>query len=396
MLGVYLHIPFCEKKCSYCDFYSLEDTSRKDSFVPLLIREVELRAARVRRTHADTVFFGGGTPSLLSANQIRDILLAVDKHIGIAEGAEITMECNPETVSAESLQGYRSAGVNRLSFGVQSFHDDELHFLDRIHDAKTPQRAVAMARSAGFDNINIDLMFALPGTSPDKWEYTLRTALSLGTEHISAYSLIFEPGTPLAARHLKGLVQPVDEDVDADLYERTMEILAEAGYGQYEISNWSREGRQCRHNLIYWHGHDHYAFGPSAHGMVGGLRWMNVRNLTRWGDRLQAGQMPTGTLEQLRAADLLLEYVFTSLRADGIDADLCLGRFGFVLEDLLPSIEASLAAGYLEYRSRRLSLTRKGRPVCDTLSADIIVALELMLGADWQSAPASSSEALAE
>ena len=248
--GIYIHIPFCLRKCPYCDFYSIAagDGSLRSRFVKALIKEIETAGKKYGKNSdspmtADTIYFGGGTPSLLEPEQIRAVLGAVRDSFALAKDAEISLECNPATADEEKLKDLRRAGVNRLSIGGQSFDDEVLKTLERLHSARDNIRTVELGRKAGFDNISLDLMFAIPGQTEEKWEETLKQALSLNPQHISFYSLEFMEGTPFTRRMEKGLITETDAEADRRMYERGLEILAEAGFSQYEISNAAR-GRE--------------------------------------------------------------------------------------------------------------------------------------------------------
>jgi oxygen-independent coproporphyrinogen-3 oxidase len=377
-LGVYVHIPFCEKKCIYCDFYSLETTHHIAQFVDTLIAEIELRARLTPLPHtAHTLFFGGGTPSLLSSPQMERIFSALHTVINFSDTTEITMECNPGTITHESLSAYRSLGFNRLSFGVQSFFADDLHFLSRIHTPDQAEKAISIARSAGFDNVNLDLMFALPHQTFERWDKNLQTALSLGTDHISAYSLIFEEGTPLNAMKLKGKVRPADEDLDARLYAHTMAVLAENGYEQYEVSNFAKPGKECRHNMVYWEGEEYVSFGPSAHGYLHGERYGNVRSLKRYTDDVHRGILPAVKQETLGTQERMTERLFLELRSKGIRVHEFLRDFHCNPHTLLQPIIDKYADKLLfRFPENRIALTSAGYAVCDELTTEILVAVE--------------------
>ncbi len=386
MRGLYLHIPFCSKKCIYCDFYSLETTHLMNAFVQTLLQEIELRAPLLTdaQRHFDTVFFGGGTPSLLSVEQMEQILSTLQRHFSFEGGAEWTMECNPGTVTVESLAGYRAAGMNRLSFGVQSFFENDLAFLSRIHSKSEAVEAVEAARKAGFDNVNIDLMFALPNQTFERWQANLETAVRLETEHISAYSLIFEEGTPLNAMKLRGEVRQSDEDDDAQMYEWTMEFLANNSYTQYEVSNFARTGRECRHNCIYWQGDEYLAFGPSAHGYVGGERYWNARSLKRYTDMVAANMLPITNSEVLSEKERMFERAFLELRSKGIRLAEFQRDFGISLKTVMqPLFTKYEGENLLHIQKNRISLTPRGYVLCDAISADVITALEHHTGAAW-------------
>ncbi|MCC6846510.1 MAG: radical SAM family heme chaperone HemW [Bacteroidetes bacterium] len=386
MFGIYIHIPFCEKKCSYCDFYSIERVERVDAFAENLIREISLRGESGSRFPAATsVFFGGGTPSLLPPKYITRIFDALFRNFSISDDVEITMECNPGTITLESLRGYRSAGVNRLSFGVQSFHEAELEFLDRIHSPDEAREAVRLARSAGFDNVNIDLMFALPPQTLESWHETLRSAVALEIEHISAYSLIYEEGTPLFARLSRGQVRCTDEETDARMYAEAINYLDKNGFKQYEVSNFARSGRECRHNLTYWNGEEYLAFGPSAHGCIDKTRYWNYRNLALYNKSIDSGKLPIANSETLSLTERMFERAFLEIRAQGIRLDDFHKDFGIdVLSALGNDLQIWIKNGLLYVCAGRLSLASAGYSVCDELTTRIIAILETAAGKIWE------------
>lgn len=376
MQGIYLHIPFCERKCTYCDFYSIESTGLIDTFVDRLLREITIRG-RVTERPATSVFFGGGTPSLLRPDHLARIVKALHDVHTIADDAEWTMECNPGTVSLESLTAYRSLGIDRLSFGVQSFVPEELAFLHRIHSPEQADEAMFLARAAGFTNVNMDLMFALPPQTPESLELSLSRMLALKPDHISAYSLVYEHGTPLYAQLQKGLVQPHPEEEDAAMYAHAMERLTSAGYEQYEVSNFALAGHRCRHNLTYWHGDDYVSYGPSAHGYIDGERYWNHRSLTSWSEKVDADIPPNANTERLGPAERLVELAFLQLRADGLDRRVFTSTFGVDLADALrPDLGYWLDAGFVIMDEERITLTSAGYQVCDEITLKVVAALE--------------------
>ncbi|NQW30084.1 MAG: radical SAM family heme chaperone HemW [Ignavibacteria bacterium] len=395
MNGLYLHVPFCEKKCTYCDFYSIESTGLIDRFVQTLCKEIEIRCASltVPRTentngipsqigktlvpfHANTIFFGGGTPSLLSGTQLEKIISTLKDHVDIDPNAEWTMECNPGTISEKSLSDYRAAGINRVSFGIQSFAQPELDFLTRIHSIQEALDAIPTARAAGFTNINADLMFALPPQTVASLEHSLQTLIDLQPDHISAYSLVYEPGTPLHAQLGKGLVVPHNEEFDAEMYHIVMHTLQQAGYEQYEVSNFARPGKQCAHNLMYWHGHDYLAFGPSAHGLVNTERYWNHRSLSTWQAKVDAGELPQANTENLSHNEQAIEYAFLHVRSDGLPFSTFQQRFGLDLQTMLqPHLQHWIDADFVTINNGVLRLTFEGYRVCDEISLKIIQSI---------------------
>jgi oxygen-independent coproporphyrinogen-3 oxidase len=383
--GLYVHIPFCEHKCIYCDFYSIapQDASRSTDeligrFLASLRTEIALRAQEERfRVPYETIFFGGGTPSLLSPSSIEQVLTLLADSFRIENGAEITLETNPGTVDLSKLRAFRSAGVNRLSVGVQSFHDDELRFLSRIHSAREAKECLRDACKAGFDNVSLDLIFALPQQTKERWVSNLRQAVELGPKHLSCYSLIVEPNTPLWRMVESRQVSLLDVEEDARLYEHTMEYLAACGYEQYEVSNFARPGYASRHNTNYWNHTNYLGFGPSAHSFWSSSafgsdarRWWNIANVAGYSERLERGSMPVAGEEQLTIEQLVREEILLGLRSDGIDVagfrkrydrDLLVSRRSQI-DSLIDSEMATLERG-------KLRLTVKGYLVCDEISA---------------------------
>lgn len=387
MRGLYLHIPFCEKKCIYCDFYSLETTNLIEEFVETLLTEIDLRAAQMQgfQGEFDTIFFGGGTPSLLTVEQMSRILTRLHKHFRIAAGAEQTMECNPGTITPETLRGYRGLGLNRLSYGVQSFFAEDLTFLSRIHTSSEAEDAVKLSRDAGFENVNLDLMFALPNQSFERWQANLETALRLETNHISAYSLIFEPGTPLNAMLREGRVRKQDEERDAEMYDYAIHLLAEHGYEQYEVSNFAKGGKVCLHNCIYWQGDEYLSFGPSAHGYWNGVRYWNARSLKRYTDSVRSGTLPVANSEKLTPKDQMFERAFLELRARGIRKQAFMRDFGISIDTALaPLVKEFTRDGLLLNSEDRIKCSPKGYAVCDAITLEMIALLEKHVGEAWR------------
>lgn len=299
MASIYLHIPFCAHRCAYCDFNTY---AGKEALIPAyvdaLCREIAIVGSRLGRESIHTIFFGGGTPSLLSLRQFEQILTALHIHFQILPKTEISLEANPGTVSLDYLRGLRALGFNRISFGIQSFHPDELRQLERIHTPFNVFDAVRWARCAGFDNLNLDLIYGLPEQSLERWLATLRWAISLAPEHLSLYALTLEHGTPFGRWTAKGLLPLPDPDLAAEMYERASEMLESAGYVQYEISNWAKDKERCsldilvppsfacRHNLTYWRAEPYLGFGAGAHAYWDGVRSSNVLRIKTYIERL--------------------------------------------------------------------------------------------------------------
>ncbi|MEP0822588.1 MAG: radical SAM family heme chaperone HemW [Ignavibacterium sp.] len=376
--SLYLHIPFCEHKCIYCDFYSIApgDSAARDyatlirEFLVSLEKEIDLRSAdRTLQSRFETVFFGGGTPSLLSPSDLQEILSLLRSSFTIDPDAEITVETNPGTVDAGKLEAFRAAGINRLSIGIQSFHEDDLRFLTRIHSSQQAKECVRAARDAGFENVSVDLMFSLPGQSRERWMQNLEQAIALGPQHLSCYSLIVEPGTPLQRMVETKQIATLPPEVDADLYATTIEMLMSNGFTQYEVSNFARPGFHSRHNLNYWNRGNYLGFGPSAHSHWNGVRWWNVSNLNSYTQRIAQGQLPVAGEERLSRDQAVEEEIFLGLRSTGIDIagfrqrhDIDLfERYGEVIEDLLRS-------GLAVFEHHVLRLTPTGYSLCDEIA----------------------------
>jgi oxygen-independent coproporphyrinogen-3 oxidase len=375
LTSLYVHIPFCERKCSYCDFYSVEEgTGLADEFLAALLKEIGGRADETRAAVVDTVFFGGGTPSLLTPDQLEAILAALGAAFRIAPDAEITLEANPGTVTEQKLRAFHALGVNRLSLGLQSFHDDELRTLGRIHDRAEAIRCLELARAAGFENVGFDLIYAIPGQTLADWEDNLRTAADLAPQHIAAYNLTPEEGTPLAALIRTGAVHPALPDLEAQMYERTMDRLGAEGYEHYEVSNYAHPGFRCRHNCAYWSHADYLGFGPSAHsfwrsdGGTLGRRWWNVADLMTYVGRLRDGLSPVASAEAISPREMREERILLGLRCGRLDLqwlrldsakDLTHGTRD-VLQWMIQEDLASLREGVLRLRP-------KGFLVCDEI-----------------------------
>ena len=380
-LSLYLHIPFCSLKCSYCDFnsYAKLDDLVPD-FVDALCTELALWAPIVRRRPVETVFFGGGTPSLLSLPHIERIMTTLRDRYALANGAEITLEANPGTVDRDYFAGILAAGVNRLSIGFQSLHDDELAALDRIHSAAEAVQCYRWARDAGFRRVNLDLIYGLPGQLMASWQETVERTMELAPEHVSAYALTVEDGTKLAYDVEHGTVPPPDGDLQAEMYEWTGQRLSEAGYQQYEISNWSRPGEECRHNLIYWRNGEWLALGPGAHSHWGGHRFADVyspkqyvRLISETAETPPSPEAsPATVLAAMRQVTFVdpqpaaLQMADTAILALRLNAGLDLGafeqRFGRRFEDVYAeALAETLEMGLLERENGRLRLTDRGR-----------------------------------
>jgi oxygen-independent coproporphyrinogen-3 oxidase len=364
----YLHIPFCEHKCIYCDFYSIESLDPMDAFVQSLKKEIGMYAHYSDETF-ETIFFGGGTPSLLSPGTTGEIITLLRDTFDVAADAEITLETNPGTVDRKRLEGFQKAGINRLSFGVQSFHEDDLKFLTRIHSAMQAEECVRFAREAGFTNISLDFIFSLPGQTFLRWDENLRRAIALQPNHISAYSLIVEKNTPLARMVEARQVSTLPAEQDAELYEHTMSVLAEAGYEHYEVSNYAKPGFRSRHNCNYWNHANYVGVGPSAHSFWMGKRWWNISNLRSYLEKISNSEFPVVGEETLTADELLDEAVMLGLRSTGVDLENIKRQHGIDLLEVNRETIQHILRDKLAVLDRSiLRLTDKGYPVCDEIS----------------------------
>ena len=372
MLGLYIHVPFCASICHYCNFNrGLHDDTLRRRYVRAVSGEIRGAPGRHRwpdgATRADTIFFGGGTPSLLEGREVAEILAACRDAFAVAAGAEVTLEANPETVTPPLLDAWRAAGVNRLSLGVQSFRQGELQQLGRIHDAERARRAVADARAAGFDNLSLDLMMWLPGQTVAQWLESVHAAIALCPDHLSLYILELYPNAPLREHMARAGTSQAPDDDAAEMYESAMAALEGAGYRQYEISNVARPGRESRHNLKYWQDGEWLGFGPGAHSTLQGERWRNVSATEEWASRVEAGA-PAGVERRvLTTTDRWQEAVITGLRLnEGIDLEDLGRKYGIDLmahygDHLRPYVEA----GFVLHEPGRLRLSRQGMLVAN-------------------------------
>jgi len=360
--GLYVHVPFCSQICNYCNFNrGLFDEALKAQFVGALLREIATRAARHARS-PDTLYFGGGTPSLLAPTEIRSIVDESRRSFGLTVDAEITLEANPESVDLARLAGFRDAGVNRLSFGVQSFRDAELARLGRLHSSEKAREALRLARTAGFDNISLDLMMWLPGQDLEQWLGSVDAAVRVAPDHLSLYMLEVYPHLELRREMDRTGSTQADDDVAADMYESAMGTLEEAGYLQYEISNVSRPGRESAHNLKYWSDGEWIGFGPGAHSTFDGERWRNVSSTEDYVRKMTAGEDVSVDRRRLARDEQLGDAMFTGLRLNrGIELAALSARYGVdVWERFGPRLTYLSQAGILLNEDGRLRLTRKG------------------------------------
>ena len=360
MLGLYVHVPFCAAICNYCNFNrGLFDAALKDAYLHAVRDEI---AAAADGAAADSVFFGGGTPSLLEPAEIASILDTLRRAFAIAPDAEVTLEANPETVTRQRLEGYRDVGINRLSFGVQSFRDEELVRLGRLHSASRAREAVRDARAAGFDNVSLDLMMWLPQQSKAQWGESIDGLIEAGPDHASLYLLELYPNAPLREAMARANWSVAPDDDAADMYLEAMGRLDAAGYRQYEISNVARPGRESRHNLKYWRDGEWQGFGPGAHGTRHGIRWKNVSSTPEYISAVRGRRDLRVEQRVLSGEERLEEVLFTGLRlADGLDLSIIAAEYGVdVWARHGEALESFVEGGFLVYDAPILRLTRAG------------------------------------
>ncbi len=396
MFGLYVHIPFCRQRCSYCDFNTYAGL---ETWMPAYVRALVQEMAWVRRQYGrpvpvDTVYFGGGTPSMLPPRLWEDIFHHLHTHFRLAEDVEITVEANPESVTEEGMKVLRHLGVNRVSLGMQAVHPQDLRLLGRLHDFSGVIRAVSIIRRAGFENLSIDLIYGLPEQSLSRWQETLRWALRLSPEHLSCYALTLEHGTPLQAWVAKGRVPAPDDDLVADMYLWTMEVLEGAGFRMYELSNWSRDGREgsgtglsgglsfaCRHNLKYWRFHPYLGLGAGAHGFAEGVRTVNVLAPQAYVRRLQNAQEAiqpfpwtpaTVSYHPIRLREAAEELMFMGLRLveEGVPSSRFQALLGMRLEEVYGQVLHHLVEqGLLVWDGQGVRLTRQARGIANRVFA---------------------------
>ena len=376
VLGVYLHIPFCKSKCDYCDFYSLpgrEDLM--DRYQKALLTQIKSMIPALKGRTVDTVYFGGGTPSYYGEKRLRELLGYLQRHLSVAKQAEITVECNPDTVDLHSLTRLRKAGFNRISLGMQSADPEQLHCIHRIHDPQQVAWAVEDVRAARFENLSLDLIYGLPGQDMASWLDTLRVALSLRPDHLSCYGLKVEEGTPLARQVDDGVLLP-DGDSQADFYLQAVDLLQSAGYRQYEISNFARTGMESRHNLKYWMGREYVGFGPGAHSYLNGRRYSYPRDLAGFLDAMETGEaVPLDEDETISPTEQAREYLLLRMRTmRGIEEWEYRRSFSLNFEPIIRRLEFFESHHWAEQSGHRWHFTPQGFLLSNVLIADLLEA----------------------
>jgi oxygen-independent coproporphyrinogen-3 oxidase len=372
--GLYVHIPFCFHKCHYCDFYSITQQSpqRMGQFVDRILLEAAQWSGRAIRPK--TVFFGGGTPSLLPIADMQRLIEGLSERFDLSAVDEWTVEANPATVNLEYCRMLREMGVDRLSFGAQSFDAAELVTLERHHEPGDVERSVAIARAAGFGRMNVDLIFAIPGQSLASWKKSMERAIALGTPHVSCYALTYEPNTAMTARKRAGEFKAAEECLELEMLHYTRDRLSEAGIAAYEVSNFAKRGEACRHNLNYWQGGNYIGLGPAAASHIQGWRWKNRPHLTAWENAIDAGRVPAIDVETLSPLRRAGELAMLMLRLErGIEFNVFFGRSGFDARELFGEVIGRFSkAGLIEASESAARLTRAGLNVADALGAEFL------------------------
>ena len=369
--AIYVHIPFCDHKCIYCDFYSIITKDNVSSYKDALIKEINHYAHLYSGKFSITsIYFGGGTPSLMEPGYLREIIHHIQNKFPFSDDPEITMETNPGTVNKEKLKDFLNSGINRISIGIQSFNEEELKFLTRIHDKETAIRTVMNASEVGFKNISVDLIFNLPGQTKEIWTKNLEIATSLPVQHISAYSLILEKGTILNKMVLDGKVQIQEEDYDADLYEITIDYLEQKGFIQYEVSNFAKPGYECLHNNAYWRYKNYLGFGTSAHSFINNKRWWNYSSLKMYKAEIEAKGSAEASHEIITPENNIDEYIMLALRSFGIQLSDLEERFGNEwMKKNKKYLQILSDNNLITAKNDWLKLTKKGYAICDEIIA---------------------------
>jgi len=373
MAGIYIHIPFCAKQCTYCDFhFSTTFAAYRAKMIDSLVRELENRANAWKAQTIRTIYFGGGTPSLLAENELSRLLATVDSYYSTGASTEITLECNPDDCTVTNLENWKVLGVNRLSIGIQSFTDDQLSWMNRTHSANEGLEAVKRAKKIGFQALTVDLMYGLPHLSTHQWLQQLEQVIALDVDHISAYCLTIEERTPLAKWVKAGTIHPSNADQQSEQFELLVATLAQAGYEQYEISNFARNQQYSQHNTAYWLGEKYVAIGPSAHGYDGNNRYWNVANNQQYMKAIGEGKLPE-TVEFLSPNDRFNELILIGLRTkwgvSKIELKACL-QAPVKWQQLLEKWKSS---GKLTETTTHLVLTQEGRLLADAIASDLFV-----------------------
>ena len=375
MLGLYIHVPFCAQKCYYCDFNSYKiKSNEKEDYLINIEKEMKFYKEEFKDKYFDTVFFGGGTPSILKIDELRKLVNYMFENFNIKKDAEITIECNPGTINKEKLKAIKEMGINRLSIGLQATQNYHLKSIGRIHTYEEFEKNYYDAIDVGLTNINIDLMYALPNQKEEEWKETLDKIIKLNPSHISAYSLILEEGTKLYDMYENNEFDLLDEDTDIDMYEYTINTLKKHGYSQYEISNYAKQGKECKHNIIYWKCDNYLGLGPGASGYINDIRYSNIKNLNEYNHKINQNIKPIDEENKLNYKDKIEEFIFMGLRMnEGINLEVFKERFKIDFYELYKDVlDKLLERELVKLDKFNLSLTQKGREISNSVFIEFI------------------------
>ncbi|WP_195336176.1 radical SAM family heme chaperone HemW [Paraclostridium bifermentans] len=375
MLGLYIHVPFCAQKCYYCDFNSYKiNSNQKKEYLINIEREMKFYEGEFKDKCFDTVFFGGGTPSILTVDELKELVNNINENFNIKKDAEITIECNPGTINREKLEAMKKMGINRLSIGLQATQNYHLKSIGRIHTYEEFEKNYYDALDIGFKNINIDLMYALPNQKTQEWKDTLDKIIKLNPSHISAYSLILEEGTKLYDMYQNKEFELLDEDTDINMYNYTIDTLKRHGYNQYEISNYSKEDLECKHNIIYWKCDNYLGLGPGASGFVGDTRYSNIEDICEYNKCIMQNIRPVSEEIELTKKDKIEEFIFMGLRMnEGINIDVFKERFDTDFYDIYQEVMDNLIKRELvRFDGKNISLTQKGREISNSVFIEFL------------------------
>ena len=375
MLGLYIHIPFCVRKCKYCDFNSFKlNIDEKKKYLSALSKEMELYKEKIGQKEIDSIFVGGGTPSILNEEEIKILFDNINLNFKIKEDAEITMECNPGTLTLNKLKTMKECGVNRLSIGLQAVQNHHLKYIGRIHTFEEFEKNYHEAKKVGFDNINIDLMYALPNQTKEDWMESLEKVVNLNPTHISAYSLILEENTELFDMYERKEFKLLDEDTDIEMYEYTINYLKSHGYNQYEISNYAKKGFECKHNILYWKCENYVGIGTSASGFLDETRYNNLCEIDKYEELILNGKKPIEWEEKLSIKDKIEESIFLGLRMnEGIKFKDFKNKYDFnFLEEYKNEIEKLTKLQLIDINETGMKLTQKGKEISNSVFVEFI------------------------
>jgi oxygen-independent coproporphyrinogen-3 oxidase len=377
MAGIYIHIPFCKQACYYCDFHFSTSLKYKTDMLSSILEEIKLQKDYLAGEKIETIYFGGGTPSLLHANEINQIIDQIEKHFDLSSSNEITLEANPDDLTFQKIKELRSTVVNRLSIGIQSFYDEDLKWMNRAHNSKEAEYAVKSSQDAGFENITLDLIYGFPLLSEEKWTSNVKKVIELEVPHISCYSMTVEPQTALASFINKGKQKAMDETQSAQQFLYLTETLTQNGFEHYEISNFAKPEKYARHNTNYWKGISYLGIGPSAHSYKNGQRQWNIANNAKYLSALTNKKIPA-EIEILTQKDQVNEYTMTALRTMwGLDLNKVSNDFSLDIAKIIKDTsEPFLAKGWIEINKNIISLTKEGKLYADHIASELFIENE--------------------